>query len=139
MPDQPYGECWLWPAGTNGTGYPENGRGLIPRQMYEYFICPVPDGMWVLHHCDTPFCVNPFHLFIGTPQDNTDDMIDKGRSNLGRRARLTRGDAEEIVRLREDGVSQTALARQFRVNQSTISRLVTEARGPRQHYAQEMI
>lgn len=36
---------------------------------------PIPDGKWVLHRCDNRRCVRPSHLFLGSSQDNVDDMM----------------------------------------------------------------
>jgi hypothetical protein len=38
---------------------------------------------WVLHKCDNQCCINPDHLFVGTRQDNIDDMCKKGRQRSG--------------------------------------------------------
>lgn len=57
-------------------------RKTVPahRVAYEYWIGPIPDGMYVLHTCDTPGCVNPSHLFLGTQADNCQDAVSKGRA-----------------------------------------------------------
>lgn len=81
--------CWMW----NGTGniYGKiRGKGgryssfvSAHRMSYELHNGAIPDGLCVLHKCDTPRCVNPDHLFLGTHQDNTDDMMKKGREKHG--------------------------------------------------------
>src|SRR5262245_47915665 len=76
--------CWLWTAGLDSHGY-----GLFKakytrratRVSYEIFKEPFDPRLWVLHHCDTPRCVNPEHLFLGTVKDNTQDAFKKGRLN----------------------------------------------------------
>lgn len=51
------------------------------RWSFEYHVGPIPAGMWVMHSCDNPPCVNPAHLSVGTPRDNALDMHRKGRAN----------------------------------------------------------
>ncbi len=77
-------ECWLWRNATNADGYgvlAVGGRGtaLAHRVSYEVYVGDIPEGLYVLHRCDTPACVNPAHLFLGTHQDNMDDRDKKGR------------------------------------------------------------
>jgi len=78
--------CWLF-LGANTTGYPSiggNGRTWLGHRIsYEENCGPIPKGLLVLHKCDVRRCFNPNHLFLGTHQDNTDDMIRKGRGNGG--------------------------------------------------------
>lgn len=77
-------QCWLWTGPVNNTGYGlaffKNKQTLAPRSSWEVHNGPIPDGMYVLHRCDTPACINPAHLFLGTAMDNTRDMIAKGRA-----------------------------------------------------------
>ena len=50
------------------------------RLAWELSKGPIPLGMYVLHRCDKPNCIEPRGLFLGTHQDNMDDMVKKGRS-----------------------------------------------------------
>ena len=79
---QPSG-CWEWTGSKNDKGYgrvyADRDEKRAHRAMWEQAHGPVPDGLWVLHRCDNPPCVNPDHLFLGTPLDNVRDMMAKGR------------------------------------------------------------
>jgi len=80
---EPTSGCWLWAKTLSRFGY---GMFRIKRESYlahryswTLHRGPIPVGLWVLHRCDVPACVNPGHLFLGTHQDNMDDMKRKGR------------------------------------------------------------
>lgn len=88
-------ECWPWTGGRNTDGYGKApratgsrpiGRGYTAAHRVSWAIHfgPVPDGLWVLHHCDNPPCVNPAHLWLGTNLDNIRDRDAKGRSAASR-------------------------------------------------------
>lgn len=91
---------------------------------------PVPDKLYVLHKCDNPTCVNPAHLFLGTYQDNSDDMVRKGRAvhvrgeNHGC-AKLTQAQVTEIrQRFSSSDISKKQLGKEYDVNETTISRII---------------
>lgn len=77
--------CWLWRGSNNGR------YGRIGRKTYAHRLCyelhhgPIPPGYQVMHKCDTPLCVRPDHLTVGTPGDNTRDAMRKGRLATGDR------------------------------------------------------
>lgn len=78
--------CWLWTAGKDRDGYGRFGaRGAhVWAWRIAHGFWP-PDGLCVCHHCDTPSCVRPDHLFLGSHQENIDDMVRKRRQRGGRR------------------------------------------------------
>lgn len=77
--------CWLWTGSLTGNGY---GKINIDKKYisthrlaWELVNGPIPEGMHICHTCDTRLCVNPEHLFLGTPKDNAMDREQKGRGN----------------------------------------------------------
>lgn len=79
-------ECWPWQGATDGHGYGVINLGRkgridkASRVSYTIEHGAIPDGLYVLHHCDNPACVNPAHLSVGTQADNIHDCIAKGRA-----------------------------------------------------------
>lgn len=81
----PFCGCWLWAASTNSSGYgtiaiSKRKTEMAHRLSFRLFVGEIPQDKIVLHKCDTPSCVNPDHLFLGTRADNSLDMNAKGRS-----------------------------------------------------------
>lgn len=79
---QPNG-CWEWTKARTSWGYGvfRDGKEMkMPhKEMYRLFRGEVTDNLFVCHSCDNRGCINPDHLFLGTQQDNMDDMKQKGR------------------------------------------------------------
>ncbi len=75
--------CWLWTGCIGKWGYGNfrliNKTVLAHRLSWMLHNGEIPNEMFVCHSCDNPACVNPDHLWIGTHQDNIDDMMEKGR------------------------------------------------------------
>jgi len=124
-------ECWPWRAARSTPGYGyfwrEGGPRNAQRVMWEVVHGEIPDGLCVLHSCDNKLCVNPRHLFLGTPADNNADRDRKGRQARGQRqgaAKLNREQVREIRVRVEQGETQRALGRRFGVHRSTVGAIV---------------
>lgn len=74
--------CWNW-TGALSRGYGQitykGKHQTAHRFVFNTFVEPIEDGMWVLHHCDNRKCVNPKHLYQGTPVNNRSDMLKRNR------------------------------------------------------------
>jgi hypothetical protein len=105
---EPNTGCWLWAGGVVAHGYPclriKYKHVLGHRLSWELANGrKIPDGMHACHKCNTPRCVNPEHIFIGTAKDNMQHKVASGRSRRGERA------AHAIVKL-SDVIEIRALA-----------------------------
>jgi hypothetical protein len=129
------GPCWNWTGSVIKVGYGQIGfrgkRFYTHRLIYELYFGPIPAGLFVCHHCDNRRCCNPDHLFLGTPKDNSRDMVSKGRSCKGRpqppsahmtgeahgRSRLTARQVQEIRDLYAAGnLTQVQIGKAFGVS-----------------------
>lgn len=83
-------DCWEWSGtrcvrGGYGHFWIEHRKPVYShRYAWIFAVGPIPDGKWVLHHCDNPPCCNPKHLFIGDAKANHQDMDAKGRRVVAR-------------------------------------------------------
>ena len=126
-------ECWLWIGATRGpygVFYVSGGVRRVKRGahqvVYEWEKGEIPEGLSVLHRCDTPLCVNPDHLWLGTLGDNNRDRAAKGRSASGAKngnARLTTGMALAMRDRYATGETSKSLAAEYGVNQTTVARV----------------
>ena len=100
--------CWIWTGALGSDGYgraSHNGATVLAHRLsyikYKGFIDP--PSMLVLHTCDKPACVNPEHLFLGTQQDNVNDMVSKGRAKFptagesNHRSLLSDAEFEDVI------------------------------------------
>lgn len=132
----PDGQCWEWTRVCNQYGYGQlriSGRMVYAHRLaYELGVCPIPDGMHVLHQCDNPRCINPAHLSIGTRSQNMKECSQRGRSRIPNPAKLGEQngsaklrdvDVRSIRRLLSGGWTQLAIAERFGVSQQTIANI----------------
>jgi len=118
-------ECHLWTAAVNAKGYGLLWSGdrlrSAHRLAYELSKGPIPEGQHVLHRCDTPGCVNPAHLFLGTDAENTADRVAKGRSARGERHGVSKLTAAQVAEIRASDETQRVLGQRYGVSRSLIS------------------
>lgn len=132
--------CWPWRGAQNRDGYGvftyfvEGAKktSVVSRLAFEYFTGQTPGNLYVLHSCDNPTCCNPKHLFLGTPLDNMQDKMRKGRGAFPGPSRPARGSRhgnallteEQVAEVRRDYVPRRTplrvFAEKFGVRTSTI-------------------
>lgn len=138
---RPKTRCWIWTGmrreRPKGSGSPTYGAVRIDgktrsthRLSYEQHKGPIPTGLVVMHSCDRGLCVNPDHLSVGTPNDNIQDCIRKGRRRSGKpnpprgerctAAKLTEAQVREI---RANPLSGRKIGKLYGVSQVLISKI----------------
>jgi HNH endonuclease/MarR family len=135
-------KCWEWQGKPDAYGYGKIRRvsrgkmEVAHRVAYELTHGIIPDGLWVLHKCDNPPCVNPNHLFLGTPMDNVLDKMQKGRQPKGDQIVTRRGEDHHSHKLTAEKVrlirnlydsgeaNQEQIAKQMNVARQTVGNVL---------------
>ena len=125
--------CWIWTRGRYAAPF---DYGMVRagkvrkahRVAYELWKGPIPEGMLVRHRCDTPACVAPDHLEVGTPQDNANDKVERGRSlpgELAPKAKFTNDEVREIRdRYAAGGLTMRKLGQEYGATSAAICRII---------------
>lgn len=103
--------CWLWRGAVGSNGYGYLGRRGAHRVSYELNHGPIPRGLQVRHDCDTPLCVNPAHLRLGTVLDNARDKVERGRIPVGLEPPHYLGEAHPRAKLTAEAVRDIRASR----------------------------
>ena len=129
--------CWEWVSARRPNGYgvmiiyarelaPQKRKFAAHRVSYAFHTGIDPKDRLVCHRCDNPICINPDHLFLGTPKDNAQDMMVKGRhapqhgeNNPG--ARLTEPKVLEAVEMIRSGLNNKQIGDTLGVTHHQIS------------------
>jgi hypothetical protein len=126
-------DCWNWVGPVNSKKYGslclatkrkgvrKSTRFYAHRLAWELTNGPISDGLFVCHKCDNPRCCNPNHLFLGTPKENVEDMILKGRYC---KHRLRKQQIKDIRNEYANGASQQEIATKYNVPYKVIHRVI---------------
>ncbi len=129
--------CWTFTGCVHPSGYghinlyvkeltPKKRKYRAHRLAYAYYHGIDPGERFVCHHCDNPLCINPDHLFLGTPADNSADMVAKGRSlrqsgSRNHASKLTEPLVLDVVAKIRQGMNNKQIAEALPVSHSSVS------------------
>ncbi len=116
--------CWTWTGSRGKRPYGNLEIKAVPYAAHRISYVlhtgeSLMSGVCVLHRCDNPACVNPEHLFLGGPRENTIDCLMKNRHGT---STLTADNVREIRKL-FGTTQQYKIAKRFGVSPSTISEI----------------
>lgn len=131
--------CWLWTGAHHTSKRSREPYGQLyykgrPRRAHivswaleHGYLPPVSHaGVCIMHLCDTPLCVRPDHLKLGTQRENIQDASKKGRLRIPRpgRQKVTPDQIAEIRARVAAGETHKAVGAYFGIRRSTVSMLV---------------
>jgi hypothetical protein len=124
--------CWDWiaakmPNGRGEIGYKDkDGKWKYKyayRVSYEIYKGTIPPDMLVCHTCDNPSCVSPAHLWLGSVQDNSNDMVIKGRSTHGEKNPMSKLTWDTVYKIRADKRTQQQIADELGVSRGLVGQI----------------
>jgi HNH endonuclease len=124
--------CHPWTGFCDKGGYGRFELTSAHRWGYLRFVGPIPDGLHVLHTCDSPPCQNHRHWFLGTNIDNIVDKVIKGRAqrltgDTNGHAKLTWSDVDEMRALYRTGTwTHKQLGQRFGVSPTNAGDIIRE-------------
>lgn len=117
--------CWNWTGSISSQGYGVvrwRGRGYRAHMLSLELAGHLrQSGAIACHHCDNPRCVNPKHLYWGTPADNIGDASRRGRLLTGERHTQSKLTSEAVQAIRKSEKTSADLARQYGVSRPAIA------------------
>lgn len=122
---EPNSGCWLWlgrpimPKGY-GTITVDDRQLLAHRYSWVLHHGAIESGLFVMHRCDNPACVNPDHLRLGSHRDNTDDMLAKSRQARGQQIKISKLTPEQVIEIRRSPFGSWKLAKMYGVSRPSI-------------------
>jgi len=131
----PESGCWIFAGHWQSSGHASlsfaGRRQMAHRVAYQMTYGPIPDGLCVCHRCDTPSCINPSHLFLGTKAENNYDMARKGRRKgivavCGARQGHAKLSEADVARIRSMAgiIPEREMAAALGISKGTVSNIV---------------
>lgn len=134
---EPMTGCWLWVGSVNYDGYGviwyKHSRKRAHRASYELHYGPIPEGLVVCHRCDTPACVAPHHLFLGTSKENSEDAVRKGRMSRGEKVGTSKLTEQQVREIYSATGPQRQIAEAYGIHQAHVSDIKTKRRWAHLH------
>lgn len=123
--------CWGWKGSISKEGYPRITRKYetkgvtlkVSRIIYSILYGDIPPGHVIRHSCDNPGCVNPDHLLLGTPKQNSQDAVNRLRHAWGVRNSKAKLSPTQILEIRDSRLSVGELSKKYSISKSQIGRI----------------